>query len=92
MAVPVFEGKKCPRLDSNLNLRYGMSSSSASPLERFAVAWDVSSIESSDERIEVPQFSMAITFKRETSAQIEEGLTCALCRAVISGSSVRSLL
>ena len=26
---------------------------------------------------------MAITFKRETSAQIEEGLTCASCSAVI---------
>ena len=54
--------------------------------ECFAVAWDdfkTSSIESSDKRIEVPQFSMAITFKRETSAQIEEGLTCVLCRAVI---------
>ena len=31
MTVPVFEGEKWRRLDSNLNLRYGMSSSSASP-------------------------------------------------------------
>ena len=30
---------------------------------------------------------MAITFKRETSAQIGKGLICASCRAVISGSS-----
>ena len=31
MAVPVFEEEKWRRLDSNLNLRCGMSSSSASP-------------------------------------------------------------
>ena len=36
-AVPVFQGEKWRRLDSNLNLRYGMSSSSASP----KLNWDV---------------------------------------------------
>ena len=30
MAIPVFEGEKWRRLDSNLDLRYGMSSSWAS--------------------------------------------------------------
>ena len=36
-ALPVFEGEKWRRLDSNVNLRYGMSSSSASP----KLNWDV---------------------------------------------------
>ena len=47
--------------------------------------FESSSIQSSDERIESSQFSMAI-LERETSAQIGEGLTCASCEAVISGS------
>ena len=77
MAVPVFEGEKWRRLDALWNVLF----------ERFAVAWDVeevfkiSSIQSSDEGIEPSQFSTAITFKRGTSAQIGEGLTCASCRA-----------
>ena len=50
-----------------------------------------STIQSIDERIEASQFSMAI-LERETSVQIGEGLTWALCVAVISGSSVQSLL
>ena len=49
-----------------------------------------SSIQGSDERIEVSQFSMTI-FQCETSVQIGEGLTCTSCEAVISGSSVQSL-
>ena len=74
--VPVFEGEKWRRLDALWNVLF----------ERFAVAWGVeevfkiSSIQSSDEGIEPPQFSTAITFKRGTSAQIGEGLTCASCR------------
>ena len=51
--------------------------------------FESSSIQSSDERIEASQFSMAI-LERETSAQIGEGLPCASCEAVISGSSVHS--
>ena len=50
-----------------------------------------SSIRSMDERIEASQFSMAI-FERDTSAHIGVGLTWALWVAVISGSSVQSLL
>ena len=53
--------------------------------------FESSSIQSSDERIEASRFSMAI-LEFETSAQIGEGLTCALCEAVISGSLVQSLL
>ena len=51
-----------------------------------------SSIQSIEERIEASQFSMAILSEHETSAQIGEGLTWASCVAVISGSSVQSLL
>ena len=57
--------------------------------------FESSSIQSSEERIEASQFSMAI-FEREESAQIGEGLCynkrmkCS-CEAVISGSSVQSL-
>ena len=40
---------------------------------------------SSDERLEVSQFSMAI-LEHEARAQIGEGLTCASCMAVISGT------
>ena len=48
-------------------------------------------IQSIDERIEASQFSIAI-LKRETSAQNGVGLTWASWEAVISGSSVQSLL
>ena len=52
--------------------------------------FESSSIHSSDdETIEASQFSIAI-LERETSAEIGEGLTCASCEAVISGSSVHS--
>ena len=50
-----------------------------------------SSLQASKVSIEASQFSMAI-LERETSAQIGEGLTWASCVAVISGSSVQSLL
>ena len=50
-----------------------------------------SSIQSIYERIEASQFSMAI-FECEMKVQIGEGLTWASCVAVISGSSVQSLL
>ena len=43
-----------------------------------------SSVQSSDERVEASQFSMAM-FERETSAKIGNGLTCAK-RSVISDS------
>ena len=39
--------------------------------------FESSSVQNSDTRIETSQFSMAI-FEREMSAQIWEGLTCAL--------------
>ena len=61
----------------------------------FFFFFESSSIQSSEERIEASQFSMAI-FEREESAQIGEGLCynkrmkCS-CEAVISGSSVQSL-
>ena len=51
--------------------------------------FESSSIQSSDERIEASQSSMAI-LEREMSAQIGEGLTCASYDAVISVSSVHS--
>ena len=57
----------------------------------FSEFFESSSIQSSDEIIEAFQFSMAMP-ERETSVQIGEGLTCASCEAVISGSSVQSLL
>ena len=41
-------------------------------------SFESSSIQSSDERVEASQFSMAI-LERETSAQIGQGLTCASC-------------
>ena len=51
--------------------------------------FESSSIQSSDETTEASQFSIAI-LEHETSAEIGEWLTCALCEAVISGSSVHS--
>ena len=54
--------------------------------------FESSSIQSSDKKIEVSQFSTAI-FEDKTSTQIWEGLTCTKCscEAVISGSLVQSL-
>ena len=51
--------------------------------------FESSSIQSSEETIEASQFSVAI-HERKTSAEIGEGLTCAPCEAVISGSSIHS--
>ena len=51
--------------------------------------FECSSIQSSYKRIEASQFTMAI-LECETGSQIGEGLTSALCEAVISPSSVHS--
>ena len=58
----------------------------------FLRLFESSSIQSSDERIEASQVSMAI-FECKMSVQIGEGLTCAkcLCEVVISGSMVQLL-
>ena len=48
-----------------------------------------SSIQSSDEGIKVFRFSMAI-LAHEKFVRIGEGLTCASCEVVISGSLVHS--
>ena len=58
--------------------------------KRSSEFFESSSIQSSDERIEVSQFSMAI-FERETSAQIGEGLTCVRNASCEVGYSVQSL-
>ena len=96
IAVPVFEGGKWCRLDSNLRMHYRMAYPSGSPYlgtskRSSSDFFKSSSIQSIDDRIEASQFSMAI-LERETSVQIGEGLTWAPCLAVISGSSVQSLL
>ena len=72
-AVPVFEGEKWRRLDSNLRMRCRMASPSGSPKlgkskRTSSEFFKYSSIQSIDERIEVSQFSMAI-LERETSAR-----------------------
>ena len=96
MAILVFEGKKWRHLDSNLRVHYRMASPSGllylgmskrSSLDFFKS----SSIQSINERIEASQLPMAI-LEHETSTHIGEGLTWASCIAVISGSSVQSLL
>ena len=51
--------------------------------------FESSSIQSSDKTIKASQFSVTI-HEHEMSAEIGEGLICASCEAVISGSSVHS--
>ena len=73
MAVPVFEGEKWRRLDSNLRARYGMASPSGSlylgTSKRSSSDFlKSSSIQSTDERIEATQFFMPMP-ERETSAR-----------------------
>ena len=60
--------------------------------EPFSDFFESSSIQSSNERIEASEVSMAI-FECKTSVQIGEGLTRAkcLCEVVISGSMVQLL-
>ena len=75
MAVPVFEGEKWRRLDSNFAV-YPETSKRSLSLRAFKVA---------TRELRLLNFLWR-QLERETSAQIGEGLTCASCVAVISGS------
>ena len=62
-------------------------------MKPFSGFFKSSSVQSSDERIEASQFSMAV-FEREMSAQIGAGLIICMkcsCEAGISGSLFQSL-